>query len=262
MDAICTDLKEEYAALDAILGDLDESDWQRVTPFDGWTIKEEISHLAYFDRFARLSAADETAFNRKMAELLDHLDTFFETTLEDGLALSNPDLLQWWRTESRAMILAFERLNPKTRVPWHLPMSARSSATARLMETWAHGQDIVDTLGVRRPATDRLKNIAHLGVATFGWSFSCRGMAVPEDPVRVVLTAPSGSVWTWGPETAANKISGPAEDFCLVAAQRRHHLDTGLEITGKTAGEWMRVAQIFAGPPAEGPQPGTFPKGA
>ena len=158
------------------------------------------------------------------------------------------------------MIAAYEVLDPKARLPWHLPMSARSSATARLMETWAHGQDIVDALGADRPATDRLKHIAHLGVATQGWSFKCRGMEPLAEPVRVELTSPSGALWTWGPENAADRIAGLAEDFCLVAAQRRHYLDTNLVVDGEASTAWMVNAQIFAGPPATGPKPGAFPK--
>ena len=128
------------------------------------------------------------------------------------------------------------------------------------METWAHGQDVADALSVNRPATDRLKHIAHLGVATFDWSFQVRGLEKPDVAVRVVLKGPSGDLWTWGPEDAADRIRGDAEDFCLVVAQRRHFLDTHLEVVGKTAEKWMTVAQAFAGPPAQGPPPGSFPQ--
>ncbi|MBW2592318.1 MAG: TIGR03084 family protein [Deltaproteobacteria bacterium] len=255
MKEICKDLADECRALDIIIKDLDEAVWNRKTPFYDWTIKDEISHLAYFDRFVRLSASDKKAFERDMEYLAQNFEKMFEVTREEGLAMSASDLLQWWRTGYKAMVEAFSPLDPKTRLPWHLPMSARSSATARLMETWAHGQDIVDALGADRVATDRLRHIAHLGVATFGWSFSCRQMDVPEDPVRVELAAPSGTTWNWGPEDGQNMIKGPAEDFCLVVAQRRHFKDTNLKISGDTAGQWMSIAQVFAGPAALGPEP-------
>ncbi len=258
MKEICKDLADECQALDHIIGSLDEAAWNRVTPFYDWTIKDEISHLAYFDRFVRFSATDPKAFEREMTHLAENFEKMFEITREEGLAMSASDLLQWWRAGVEAMVAGFRPLDPKTRLPWHLPMSAKSSATARLMETWAHGQDIVDALGVHRAATDRLRHIAHLGVATFGWSFSCRQMDVPEDPVRVELSAPSGTTWNWGPGDAQNTIKGLAEDFCLVVVQRRHFEDTGLIISGDTARQWMAVAQAFAGPAAEGPKAGKF----
>jgi uncharacterized protein (TIGR03084 family) len=258
MKEICNDLADECRALDTIINDLDKADWNRVTPFYDWTIKDEISHLAYFDRFVRFSATDPKAFEQEMEHLVKNFEKMFEVTREEGLAMNAADLLQWWRTGYEAMVAGFLPLDPKTRLPWHLPMSAKSSATARIMETWAHGQDIVDALGAHRVATDRLRHIAHLGVATFGWSFSCRQMDVPEDPVRVELAAPSGTTWNWGPKDAQNTIRGPAEDFCLVVVQRRHFEDTGLVISGETAGQWMAVAQAFAGPAAHGPAAGKF----
>ena len=128
------------------------------------------------------------------------------------------------------------------------------------METWAHGQDIVDALGIRRKPTERLRHIAHLGVSTLGWSYSNRKMQVPVTPVRVELTGPSGDIWSWGPEEAKDKVKGPAEDFCLVVVQRRHVADTDLIISGETAQQWMSIAQAYAGPPTEGRKPGKFLK--
>ena len=175
--------------------------------------------------------------------------------------MNYPDLLKWWREERNVLINALARMGPKDRLPWYGPsMSAVSFATARLMETWAHGQDVVDALGVSRLATDRLRHIAHLGNITFGWSFTNRQMEVPQVPVRVELIAPSGELWSWGPEDAGDIIRGSALGFCLVVVQRRHYADTDLIITGETAQKWMTVAQCFAGPPALGPGSGKFPK--
>ena len=132
-------------------------------------------------------------------------------------------------------------------------MSGRSFLTARLMEVWAHGQDIVDTVGATRPSTDRLRHIAQLGFITRGWTYMNRGLDVPSTPVRVELTSPSGETWSFGPDDAAESIVGPAEDFCLVTTQRRHVDDTALVVTGPSARDWMEKAQLFAGPPSEGP---------
>lgn len=260
MKAICKDLADEGQALYEIVSNISDADWDKETPFSGWTVKDEVAHIAYFHMFARLSATDKKAFEKEMTKLADDFENIFEVTMQPGRSKSNAELLDWLQTEQKAMTEAYLALDPKERLPWHIPMSARSSATARLMEIWAHGQDIVDALGVVRTPTERLKHIAHLGVATFGWSFQCRGLEKPEHEVRVELDSPLGDTWTWGPEGSEDIIRGNAQDFCLVVAQRRHYLDTGLHVKGQIAEKWMSVAQVFAGPPDEGPKPGTFPK--
>jgi uncharacterized protein (TIGR03084 family) len=260
MKEICNDLAQEGQQIEDLVAALDEDQWHRVTPFAGWTIKDEIAHIAFFDRMARLSASDQTAFNAVVMELARDMANFFSRTMAEGRAMPITDLRAWWQSERHAMLAALESLNPKTRVPWQLPMSARSLATARLMELWAHGQDIFDALQLKREPTRRLRHIAHLGVVTFDWSFSCHGQEVPSEPVRLELLGPTGEIWTWGPETGQQRIEGEARDFCLVVTQRRHYQDTGLKVTGPVAQRWMELAQVFAGPPASGPPAGTFTK--
>ncbi|MBW1898520.1 MAG: TIGR03084 family protein [Deltaproteobacteria bacterium] len=260
MKNTCRDLSLEYDALDAIVSGLDESEWEIITPFYGWTIKDEISHIAYFDEAAKLSATSQELFGKQMEKMLEGFTDFDEMHKKVnavGGKLPVSDLLSWWRKERTLLIKAYEKLDPKDRLPWYGPtMSARSSATARLMETWAHGQDIVDALKIKRPATERLKHIAHIGVTTFGWSFKNRGMEVPEEKVRVELTGPAGDLWTWGPEDANDIVRGPAQDFCLVVTQRRSLADTKIQIEGDTAEKWMQIAQAFAGPPENSPAQG------
>jgi uncharacterized protein (TIGR03084 family) len=233
-----------------------------MTPSDGWNIKDQIRHLAYFDDRAKLAATDPEAFKQYLQKSLQDLGSYLKHLESAGKELSGAQVLQWWREERQALLDAIAPMNRKTRLPWYGPdMSVMSSATARLMETWAHGQDIVDALGLSRQPTDRLKHVAHLGVSTFGWSFMNRQMDVPETPVRVELTGPSGDLWTWGPDEAENSVKGPAEDFCLVVVQRRHLDDCDLSVTGETAKQWMLLSQAFAGPPGEGRQARAFGKG-
>jgi uncharacterized protein (TIGR03084 family) len=148
----------------------------------------------------------------------------------------------------------FAGLDGAKRVPWYgPPMSVTSSLTARLMETWAHGQDVADALGVELEPTSRLRHVAHIGVRTMGFS-STRTASL--GAVRVELTAPdSDDVWTWGDAEAANRVTGPALDFCLVVTQRRHRDDTALETTGAVADEWLSIAQAYAGEPGPGRPP-------
>ncbi len=261
MKEICRDLKGEHAALDVIVADLDEATWNKPTPAEGWTIRDEISHLAYFDDRAKLAANNPEAFKEHLNEMMKDIESFSGTDRRKGGGMTAPELLAWWRQESASLAQILEPFDPKFRVPWYGPsMSARSHATARLMETWAHGQDIVDTLGAHRPPSDRLRHVAHLGFSTFGWSFSNHGMEVPNKPVRLELTSPSGERWTWGPEEADNTVRGPVEDFCLVIIQRRNVADTDIVAEGDIAGQWMSIAQCFAGPGTFGPKPGTFQK--
>jgi uncharacterized protein (TIGR03084 family) len=261
MKAICSDLKWEQETLDALVSDLAPSVWKTITPGGDWTVKDEICHLAYFDYTARLSSTDAQAFNAHLVEMFEkvkRMEDVSRITLAKGRAMTVQQLIDWWRSERYQLINALSRLDPKDRLPWYgPPMSARSFATARLMETWAHGQDIYDVLKKKRPVSPGLKHIVHLGVTTFGWSFSNRGMDIPDTQVRVEVTAPSGDIWRWGDDTAHEVITGPAEDFCLVVTQRRHVDDTALETIGETARQWMLLAQAFAGPPTMGPTAGT-----
>ena len=262
MEQICKDLAMEQQELDAVVANLDEAGWETMTPSECWDIKEQIRHLAYFEDRAKLSASNPEVFKLWFEEMLQDPNSMalhMETTGKD---LTAGETLKWWREERSALLEILSTMDRKTRLPWYGPsLSAMSFATARLMETWAHGQDIVDALGIIRTPTERLRHVAHLGVSTFGWSFANRKMEIPDTPVRVELTGPSGDIWSWGPEVAKDMVKGPVEDFCLVVVQRRHVADTDLIINGETAQKWMSIAQAYAGPPSEGRKPGKFLKG-
>ncbi|PKN64706.1 MAG: TIGR03084 family protein [Deltaproteobacteria bacterium HGW-Deltaproteobacteria-10] len=261
MESLCRDLREEHKSLDQIVVTLTDREWDKATPFGKWSIRDEITHLAYFDATGLLSATGTAGFTQHVEELLKNFDHFENDYLRAGRSLSSSALLSRWRENREALLGALKSLDPKHRLLWYgPPMSARSFVTARIMETWAHGQDIADALGLERDVTDRLRHIAHIGVTTFGWSYANRGMNIPDSPVRVKLTSPGGDNWSWGPEDAANTVRGEALDFCLVVTQRRHVEDTELVTVGNVASEWMRLAQAFAGPPDLGPEPGRFRK--
>ncbi len=247
MDQICDDLEAEHAALDAVVANLSEEQWSAQTPAEGWNVKDTIVHLIQADMAASLAVLDGDEF-RKAKEAIaagKGLDFFGSVEGKTGA-----DVLTWWRDERTKMLTAFRSRGPKDRIPWFGPdMSTLSFATARLMETWSHGRDVADTVGAAWPSTDRIRHVAHIGVTTRGWSYVNRGMEFPGGDVRVELVAPSGAVWTWGPEDAADRLTGAAEEFCLVATQRRHRSDTGLKAEGDLAAEWLGIAQAFAGPP-------------
>ncbi|HSM65769.1 MAG TPA: TIGR03084 family metal-binding protein [Ilumatobacteraceae bacterium] len=258
---VLDDLVAEQQALDDVVSSLTPEQWQLSTPSPGWTIADQIGHLAYFDGTAALAITDPTRFSEEMNRLLGAGTTggsADDITLAPYRAMSPHELLEAWRANREALAAAGSTLEGDTRVAWYGPsMGAKSFLTARLMEAWAHGQDIVDSLdaGADRPPTDRLRHISQLGFITRGWTYVNRGLDVPTTPVRVVLTAPSGEVWRFGDPGAAESIEGPALDFCLVTTQRRHVDDTDLVVTGAAARDWMERAQLFAGPPTDGPAP-------
>ena len=254
---LCRDLEAEHQVLDAAVAGLPDSGWDAPTPAEGWSVRDQISHLAFFDEEAATAAADPERFRAEAAEAVRDLHRFIDGPTARGRSMAAPEVLAWWRAARLALIDAFEGLDASARLPWYGPaMSAPSFVTARLMETWAHGQDVFDGLGLDRPATARLRHIAHLGVRALPNSYRARRLPVPDDPVRVALTGPAGEVWTWGEDGVENVVRGPALDFCLVVTQRRHPDDTALEAVGPVATEWLSIAQAFAGPPGSGRRPG------
>jgi uncharacterized protein (TIGR03084 family) len=249
MEQICADLAAEHAALDAIVADLTEDQWHLPTPAAGWDVADTIGHILSADQAGLMAVVDADGFERAKAALLSGT-AGFESAFGERPAKEGAVLLGQWRATRAEMLAAFAACGPKDRIPWFGPsMSALSFATARLMETWSHGQDVATSLGRSIEPTDRLRHVAHIGVTTRGWSYANRGLAVPEQPVRVELRAPSGETWTWGPDDAADVVRGDAEEFCLVVTQRRPLADTSLEAVGPLAQEWMGYAQAFAGPP-------------
>jgi uncharacterized protein (TIGR03084 family) len=252
MDALCDDLAAESADLDQVVATAD--DLRTPTPAPGWSIADQLSHLWYFDERAIEALLDPDAFAAGIAELLE---ARADPSVERGRTLSRDELLDGWQQARAAFIAHARGLDPQQRVPWYgPPMGARSFVTARLMETWAHGQDVADAVGTTRVPTDRLRHVAHIGVGARRFSYLTRGREPNEVPVRVELASPSGEQWGWGPEDAADRITGPALDFCLVVTQRRHPDDVDLTVEGDAAREWIDIAQAFAGPPGAGRAPG------
>jgi uncharacterized protein (TIGR03084 family) len=255
---VLADLLAEQQSLDDIVAGLSPEQWQLPTPSPGWTVADQIGHLTYFDRNAALAITDPAAFQDAMHALLGSGadGSGDDMTLGPYRAMSPDALLAAWRAGRQTLAAAAATLENDTRIAWYGPsMGSKSFLTARLMEAWAHGQDVVDTVGATREPTDRLRHIAQLGFITRGWTYVNRGLDVPATPVRVELTSPSGDTWAFGPADADESIVGPALDFCLVTTQRRHVDDTGLVVTGASARDWMEKAQLFAGPPSDGPAP-------
>ena len=245
------DLKAEGDALHAFLTTLPDDQWSRETPFKNRTINWVVRHLHDADRWTVHSVTNPDGFREwRDARMRGEVQ-------EEDEALAGPALLARWRSYFDRLCDALEAADPDLRAPWFGPdMGIRMMATARQMETWAHGQDIYDLLHVEREATDRIRNICHIGVRTFGWTFVNRKLPVPEPVPHVRLDAPSGAVWEWNPPSEAECVSGSAVEFAHVVTQGRNIADCNLEVVGTVANAWMEIAQCFAGPPEAPPAPG------
>lgn len=249
------DFLAETEALAGLLTPLPETAFDEATQFKGWTLNDVIRHLHFWNRAAGLQLTDEAELVRLLGAIAGKggmRAVEREVVPEAGQALR-----EVWVATAKEIAALYRTADPKARLKWAGPdMSARSSITARLMETWAHGQEVYDHLGVERMDADRIRNIAHLGVSTFGWTYLVRKMAVPAVVPHVELTAPSGVVWSWG-EPGENSVTGSASEFCQVVTQVRNVADTTLVVRGPVAIEWMAMAQCFAGAAEPPPRPGT-----
>ncbi|MFI2434426.1 TIGR03084 family metal-binding protein [Streptomyces sp. NPDC018693] len=250
------DLRTESDELDRLVAELGSERWTLPTPAPGWTIAHQIAHLAWTDRSALLAVTDADAFRALVEKALQAPDTFVDEGAAEGALLPPAELLARWRQGRTDLDEALRAAPPGSGFPWYgPPMSAASMATGRLMETWAHGQDVADALGVVRPPTDRLRHVARIGVRARDFAFGAHGLPVPGEEFRVELTAPSGDVWVYGPDSAAQRVTGPALDFCLLVTQRAHRADLAVRAEGTDADHWLDIAQAFAGPPGAGRAP-------
>ena len=250
---IVADLRAESDELDALVAELPAARWAEPTPAPGWTIAHQIAHLLWTDGVALLSVNDEAGFTEVLGAAAADPSGFVDRGAEDIAAAAPAELLADWRRTRGRLHDALLIVPEGRKLPWFgPPMSAASMATARIMETWAHGLDVADALGVKRPATARLRAVAHIGVRTRDFAFAINGLAAPADPFRVELMAPDGSAWTWGPEDAAQRVTGSAEDFCMLVTQRRSPATLDVTADGDDARRWLTIAQAFAGPPGPG----------
>jgi uncharacterized protein (TIGR03084 family) len=254
------DLIAEAEELHAFLKTLDEEDWERPTGFMQWTPWDVVAHLHYFDRVSLVSLEGEEAFAAKRDALIQSVVkgmTSSQVGRREFEGWSPSELLERWLSTCRDMAAQLGESDPKRRLPWFGPdMGVRMFTTARYMETWAHAQEVYDLLGVKRVYNDRIKNVAAIGVRTFGWTFVNRKLDIPGPPPYVRLIAPSGDIWEWNDPSDEEYVRGDAIDFCHVVPQGRNVADTPLEVGGEIANSWMRIAQCFAGGPVDPPKPG------
>lgn len=251
---VLADLEAEGDRLEQLVAGLGGDGWRTPTPAPGWDVATQVAHLAWTDEVALKAATDKEAWDAVVLEALSDPAGFV-----DAQALSvarDPDLRDRWRRARADLRAALVAMPQGERMPWFgPPMSPTSMATARLMETWAHSLDVHEALGAAVEDTDRIRHVAHLGVRTRNFAFSVHGLEPPAEEFRIDLVAPSGDVWSWGPEDAAQTLTGSAADFCRLVTQRVHRADTDLVASGDDVDRWLDIAQAFAGQPGEGRAP-------
>jgi uncharacterized protein (TIGR03084 family) len=221
-------------------------------------VATQVAHLAWTDEAAVLAAraarGEKDEWDALVLAALEDPDGYVDTAAHRIAQTLPEELLARWDAARAGLVGALREADG--RLPWFgPPMSPASMATARIMETWAHGLDVYAALGIEPVVTDAVRHVCHLGIRTRDWAFRTHGLAVPAEEFRVDLVGPGGDVWSWGPEDARQTVTGSAYDFARLVTQRIHRADTALEAVGEDADRWLDVAQAFAGPPGAGRQP-------
>ncbi|MHA6799986.1 TIGR03084 family metal-binding protein [Bounagaea algeriensis] len=260
VEALLDDLRAEGEDLDSLVAELPRERWALPTPAAGWTIAHQIAHLTWTDSVALTSATDPAAFAAVVEQARQNPLGFVDEAAEQRAHTRPAELLVEWRSGRERLREALHRAPADRKLDWFgPPMGVASMATARLMETWAHGQDVADALGAVRTPTGRLRHVAHIGVRTRDFAYALHGQDAPDEPFRVELTGPDDQQWTWGPADAGQRVTGRALDFCLLVTQRRHRDDLAVTATGPDAAHWLTIAQAFAGAPGTGRKARQFP---
>lgn len=251
------DLKAEVASLAAVVDGLGSDELRLPTPAVGWTIADQLGHLATFDERGAQAILNPDAFTAAVATARSEGHDVVEAAVEAARSRDVETVPSWWHQASAQMLAAAATLSVDQRLPWYGPdMGAKSFVTARLMETWAHGHDVRDALRIPTVPTDRLRHVIDIGTRARPFSYKVRGMRVPDSPLRVEAIAPDGTEWIWGPEDSPDVVRGSAIDLACLVTQRRNIADLALSVTGANAREWVTIAQAYAGPAGGGRQSG------
>ncbi|MEV8513811.1 TIGR03084 family metal-binding protein [Dactylosporangium sp. NPDC051484] len=256
---VISNLTADGNDVDRLVSDLDAEQWALPTPAVGWTVAHQIAHLAATFRMAGMAAADPDRFIAMTGRLGSDFNANVTAALSEYVVEPPAELLRRWRAERAAAEKSIGALPMDQLVPWLVrPLPAMVLAMAGMMELFAHGQDIADALGVRRRVTDRIGQVVHFAVRTWDFGYQSRGLQTPDVAFRFEITAPSGAVWEFGPADSPERITGPAEDFCLLVTRRRHRDDLAVVAAGELAEQWLDIAQAYRGPAGPGRQAGQF----
>lgn len=256
---VIADLVADGDEVDQLVANLNDKQWATDTPAEGWTVAHQIAHLAATFKLAGLAAAQPEIFQKITSNLSSDFNANVQAAMAEYLVDPPQVLLGRWRAERATAEKALAAVPAGQVVPWLVrPLPAPVLAAAGMMELFGHGQDIADALGVQRKRTDRLGHLVWFAVRVWDFGYQARGLTPPDTEFRFEITAPSGALWAFGDEKAAQRITGPAEDFCLLVTRRRHHSDLAIKAVGDEATHWLEIAQAYRGPAGTGRKPGQF----
>ncbi len=243
--AILADLVAEQQGLDQYLQSKRDRDWKTSTPAAGWNVHDQVSHLAFFEEYAYNAIVEDGTALSDAADYPTAAD-FTAAGAARGRQMRPGEVIEWWRGTRAKVVDALSRSKPEDRIPWFVgDMSAKAFATARLMETWAHGLDIHAAFKDEVEDGPRIRHIAWLGWRALPYAFQLAG-EVYSKPVRVEVIGPAYAKWVFGPEDTDQLIKGPAGDWCRVAVQRMKARDSRLTAHGDVAEKALLVARAYA----------------
>ncbi len=260
MREILSDLVAEEQHLDQFLQSISDRDWKRPTPAAGWTIQDQVSHLAAVESMAAEVIAEGP--ERLAREDITSVDEWTARGVARGRGKRHQEIIEWWRFARADVVEALSRLEASDRVTWiYGDMGARTFATLRLMETWAHGLDIKAAIlgritplaeeeleeGAEDPLADtpRLRHVAWLAQRTLRFAFAEAGEEFPTQGIRVEVMGPRYQAWRFGPEETDQVVRGKAGEWCRVAVRRQRAEETGLKALGRYAETALRVVRAY-----------------
>ena len=254
LDDVLSDLTAESVQLDQWVAGLAEPAWATVTTPEGWTVTDQIAHLHWTDLASLTAIREPEAFGRMLKDAASDPTGYVDGRSQEIALVPPGDVLLLWREGRVDLDAALREVPAGEKIAWFgPPMSPTSMATARIMETWAHGHDVAEALGITIPRTDRARHVCHIGVRARRYAYLVREEQDPGVEIRVELTGPDGEVWTWGPEDATERVTGAGHDFALLATRRRHVDDVDVTAEGEHAAHWLTIVQAFAGLPGADP---------
>lgn len=254
-------LAEVGARLDELVEQAGPESWTAPTPAPGWDIRTQIAHLAWTDEVSLAAIVDPDAFATVAETATADPTGFVDAAAEKVAADDRDEILSRWRSARAELGRALAAADPGEPLPWFgPPMRPKSMVTARIMETWAHGTDVADALGITVDDDPAFRgaepHVARIGYKTRGFAYTMNGLEPPTSDIRVELTAADGRAHEFGPADAEQTVTGSLRDFCLLVTQRVHRADTDLVAGGGDAATWLDLAQAFAGLPGPGREEG------
>ena len=244
MREILSDLVAEQQTLDQFLQKIHIRDWKLSTS-EGWNIQDTVSHLAAMEGYAD-NAISGGGSRLGEIDQYDSLEAFYEAGAEAGRGMRPQDVIEVWRENRAKVVDALSRMAATDRIPWFRgDMSAKTFATSRLAETWAHAIDIHGAVESEPEDTDRLRHIAWLAWKNLPYQFGRAGEEYTA-PIRVQVMGPMYARWVSGPEDTDEVIKGPAGPFCRLAVGRASATAVAEEmtVTGEMAARALELVRI------------------